>query len=141
MLQGPTLFKWYGFMERHIGAAGFQALIKKVCADQLLFAPSFIVVLLSTIGLSQGQTVPQVKDQLIETYPDVLISNYKVIFYQYQKFISSVLERFRRSALLSFVAVVASCAAFQFLLDSITVPSCCSSNCSYILEHISVLEN
>lgn len=69
-------------MERRIGAAGVQVLIKKVCADQLLFAPSFIVVLLSTIGLSQGQTVPQIKYQLMQTYPDVLISNYKVIFQQ-----------------------------------------------------------
>ncbi|KAK3907694.1 Protein Mpv17 [Frankliniella fusca] len=77
-LVGPSLHTWYGFMERHIGAAGVNALVKKVCADQLIFAPSFIVVLLSTIGLSQGKSVEQVKEQLTATYPDVLINNYKL---------------------------------------------------------------
>ncbi|XP_034232291.1 protein Mpv17-like [Thrips palmi] len=77
-LVGPSLFTWYGFMERRIGAAGTQALLKKVCADQLLFAPSFIVILLSTIGFSQGLNAKQVQDQLVSTYPDVLINNYKL---------------------------------------------------------------
>lgn len=75
---GPTLFKWYGIMERHIGATGAQAVLTKVAADQLLFAPSFIVVLLSTIGFSQGLNAKQVQDQLVATYPDVLINNYKL---------------------------------------------------------------
>lgn len=65
-------------MERHIGAAGATALLKKVGADQLLFAPSFIVVLLSTIGFTQGLNPKQIRDQLVATYPDILISNYKV---------------------------------------------------------------
>lgn len=77
-LVGPSLFTWYGFMERRLGAVGVQALVKKVCADQLIFAPSFIVVLLSTIGFSQGLSVAEVKNQLIENYPDVLINNYKL---------------------------------------------------------------
>lgn len=77
-LVGPSLHVWYGFMERHLGATGVKALVKKVCADQLIFAPSFIVVLLSVIGLSQGKSAVQVKEQLTATYPDVLINNYKL---------------------------------------------------------------
>lgn len=77
-LVGPSLFTWYGFMERRIGTAGTSTLLKKVCADQLLFAPSFIVVLLSTIGFSQGQSPKKVKEQLFATYPDILLNNYKL---------------------------------------------------------------
>lgn len=106
-------------MERRIGATGTQVLLKKVCADQLLFAPSFIVILLSTIGFSQGQNAKQVRDQLMSTYPDVLINNYKVsdgfiVVLLCSKFIDY-------NYVFVIVAVVASSSIVEFLSNTISV--------------------
>lgn len=52
--------------------------MKKVLCDQLLFAPTFLGVLLITIGLLQGSDIDSLKHKLKTNYFDILKNNYKV---------------------------------------------------------------
>lgn len=52
--------------------------MKKVAADQIIFAPVFLGTLVSTIGLLQGQTPSQIKTKLERDYVDLLVANYAI---------------------------------------------------------------
>lgn len=78
IFQGPATRTWYGILDKFIGSKGGLVAVKKVACDQLLFAPFFIVILLSTVGFMQGNDVNSIKKKLENEYPDILISNYKV---------------------------------------------------------------
>lgn len=52
--------------------------MKKVACDQLLFAPTFIAVLLVTIGICQGKDIEKLKVKMRNEYSDILVTNYKV---------------------------------------------------------------
>lgn len=79
IIQGPSTRTWYGILDKYIGSKGYTVGIKKVACDQLLFAPTFIAVLLVTIGTCQGKDVKQLKTKLASEYSDILINNYKVM--------------------------------------------------------------
>lgn len=53
--------------------------LKKVTYDQLLFAPVFLMVLLSVIGIFQGNELEDLQVKLREEYPEILLNNYKVM--------------------------------------------------------------
>ncbi|XP_044578301.1 protein Mpv17 [Cotesia glomerata] len=75
---GPSTRTWYGVLDKYIGSKGTVVALKKVAFDQLLFAPTFIVVLLSSIGLMQGNDINGIKTKLSNEYKDILINNYKL---------------------------------------------------------------
>ncbi|XP_011297995.1 protein Mpv17 [Fopius arisanus] len=75
---GPTTFTWYRLLDKHIGSKGGLVAAKKVACDQLLFAPCFIGVLLSSIGFMQGNSLNSVREKLQKEYLDILRNNYKV---------------------------------------------------------------
>lgn len=77
-MQGPATRTWYGILDKYIGSKGGLVVVKKVACDQILFAPTFIVILLSTIGLMQGNDITSIKKKLDNEYVDILINNYKV---------------------------------------------------------------
>ncbi|XP_033331782.1 mitochondrial inner membrane protein MPV17 isoform X1 [Megalopta genalis] len=77
-IAGPATRTWYGILDRYIGSKGGIIVLKKVCCDQLLFAPTFIFVLLSVIGILQGNDVEHLKAKLQNEYSDILRNNYKV---------------------------------------------------------------
>lgn len=77
-IAGPAMRTWYGILDKHIGSKGGLVVLKKVCCDQLFFAPSFLAVLLSTIGILQGNDLEQLKVKLRDEYPDILKNNYKL---------------------------------------------------------------
>lgn len=52
--------------------------MKKVLCDQLLFAPTFLSILLVSIGLLQGSNINSLKHKLETSYFEILINNYKV---------------------------------------------------------------
>lgn len=49
-----------------------------ILVDQLVFAPAFLGVLISSIGLLQGAKPHEVQKKLEREYPDILIANYKL---------------------------------------------------------------
>jgi protein Mpv17 len=65
-------------LDKHIGSKGYSVAIKKVACDQLFFAPTFIAVLLVTIGICQGKNIEKLKMKLKNEYGDILKNNYKV---------------------------------------------------------------
>ncbi|KOX78146.1 Protein Mpv17 [Melipona quadrifasciata] len=77
-LTGPVTRTWYGILDKHIGSKGGIVVLKKVSCDQLLFAPAFLIVLLSAIGILQGNDLEQLKKKLYGEYPDILKNNYKL---------------------------------------------------------------
>lgn len=79
-IAGPATRTWYGILHRYIGSAGGVVVLKKVCCDQLLFAPTFIFVLLSVIGILQGNDREHLKEKIKNEYPEILKNNYKVMF-------------------------------------------------------------
>ncbi|XP_001607629.1 protein Mpv17 isoform X1 [Nasonia vitripennis] len=78
VIAGPATRTWYGILDRHFGSKGATAVLKKVTCDQFLFAPTFIVVLLSAIGLSQGNDMKSIKLKLEDEYLEILKNNYKL---------------------------------------------------------------
>lgn len=78
IFQGPAVRTWYGILDKYIGSKGGLVTIKKVAIDQILFAPTFIVVLLTTIGVMQGNDATSIKNKLKNEYTDILWNNYKV---------------------------------------------------------------
>ena len=49
-----------------------------MAADQLMFAPSFVVVFVSTMGALNGEKVQDIKKRLDRDALNILITNYKV---------------------------------------------------------------
>lgn len=70
---------WYGVLDKYIGSKGSSIAMKKVVCDQLFFAPTFLAILLVTIGICQGKDIEKLKIKLTNEYKDILINNYKVI--------------------------------------------------------------
>lgn len=52
--------------------------LKKVACDQLLFAPSFLVVFVANINLINGNSLDHVKKELSSHYGDLVIANWKL---------------------------------------------------------------
>ncbi|KZC05148.1 Protein Mpv17 [Dufourea novaeangliae] len=77
-IAGPVTRTWYEILDKHIGSKGGTVVFKKVCYDQLLFAPTFLLVLLSAIGFLQGNDIQNLKVKLGNEYTDILKSNYKI---------------------------------------------------------------
>ncbi|XP_054014112.1 protein Mpv17 [Hylaeus anthracinus] len=77
-IAGPVTRTWYGILDKYIGSKGGVVVLKKVCYDQIFFAPSFLLVLLSVIGMFKENSAENVKTKLKNEYPDILKNNYKV---------------------------------------------------------------
>ncbi|XP_034183703.1 mitochondrial inner membrane protein MPV17 [Osmia lignaria lignaria] len=77
-IAGPVTRTWYGLLDKYIGSKGGVVALKKVCCDQLIFAPIFIGVLLTIIGILQQNDLESLKMKLRDQYPDILKNNYKL---------------------------------------------------------------
>ncbi|KAF7269955.1 hypothetical protein GWI33_017045 [Rhynchophorus ferrugineus] len=76
---GPTLTVWYRLLARRFGtAATSSAALKKMSFDQLVFAPSFLVIFIANVNLLNGKNVDEIKNELFEKYPDIVVNNWKV---------------------------------------------------------------
>ncbi|KAA0196634.1 hypothetical protein HAZT_HAZT003016 [Hyalella azteca] len=76
--QGPTLKVWYGYLDRWFGAQGRRGAFKKVLVDQALFAPTFTVVFLTSLGVLQRKSFGQIKEQIKRDYVDIVLAGYMV---------------------------------------------------------------
>lgn len=73
---GPTATKWFQFLQNHVNlSTPKQTLIARVAADQLVFAPIMIRVLLSSLSLMEGG---RPRDKLQHTYWKVLQANWSI---------------------------------------------------------------
>lgn len=77
-LAGPATRTWYGILDKYIGSKGGTVVVKKVLCDQLLFAPTFLCVLLVSIGFLQGSDIDSLKHKLKSSYFQILMNNYKI---------------------------------------------------------------
>lgn len=75
---GPATRTWYGILDKYIGSKGGTVVVKKVLCDQLLFAPTFLAILLVSIGALQGNDVDSLKLKLRNDYLEILTNNYKL---------------------------------------------------------------
>ncbi|XP_011871962.1 PREDICTED: protein Mpv17 isoform X2 [Vollenhovia emeryi] len=77
-ISGPATTTWYRVLDRYIGSKGHSVAIKKVACDQTFFAPSFLAVLLVTIGICQGKDIEGLKIKMANEYTEILTNNYKL---------------------------------------------------------------
>lgn len=78
-LKGPAIRGWYNLLDHNIKSIGLKGVLLKVAADQILFAPTFLVVFLSTMGALNGETVEKVSDRMKQDFSEVLFTNWKVV--------------------------------------------------------------
>ncbi len=73
---GPAAATWYKFLQRNVNLASPNATVAaRVACDQLLFAPTFIGVFLSSMALLEGGSP---REKLDKNYTTALSSNYLV---------------------------------------------------------------
>ncbi|XP_013166936.1 PREDICTED: protein Mpv17 [Papilio xuthus] len=75
---GPALRAWYGFLNKYIGSKGKTVALKKVFVDQAVFAPSFLLFILVTLGVMQGKPLELIEKDIQTNYLDILKTNYYV---------------------------------------------------------------
>lgn len=70
---------WYGVLDKYVvGDKGTIVTLKKVALDQLCFAPIFIPIMLTTLGVVQTLDIQESLKRTKRDYVDVLITNYKL---------------------------------------------------------------
>lgn len=52
--------------------------LKKVALDQLVFAPSFLMVFLTNLNLLNGRSLRDTKEDLSSNYLDIMVANWKL---------------------------------------------------------------
>ncbi|XP_063546243.1 protein Mpv17 [Cydia strobilella] len=75
---GPALRIWYGVLQKYIGKQGKAVALKKVFIDQAIFAPTFLFMILATVGTMQGKNWDTVQTDMKANYVDVLKTNYLI---------------------------------------------------------------
>ena len=79
IFQGPAIRGWYNILDRYIKSSGVKGVLLKVSVDQLFFAPTFLIVFLSTMGTLNGESPEQISARVQQDLPEILVSNWKVI--------------------------------------------------------------
>ncbi|KAI1484505.1 hypothetical protein F5X96DRAFT_663943 [Biscogniauxia mediterranea] len=73
---GPAATTWFGILQRHVVLRNKNAeMLARVAADQLLFAPTFIGVFLSSMAVMEGGSP---KEKLDRSYMPALQTNYLI---------------------------------------------------------------
>lgn len=75
---GPILRTWYIILDKVYKGTGTLVAAKKLATDQLCFAPAFLTVFVSVMGLLRGDSQGEIKDKLKRDFKPILITNYKI---------------------------------------------------------------
>ena len=67
-----------------------KGVLLKVSVDQLLFAPTFLVIFLSTMGTLNGEGPEQISTRVKQDFPEILVTNWKVVILKYFTFVSYI---------------------------------------------------
>lgn len=76
-LVGPTLHYWFRILGRLVLGNNLTAVVYRVAIDQLLFAPVFISVILSSILVLEGRP-EKIPEKLRQDWLDIVCTNYAV---------------------------------------------------------------
>ncbi|KAJ8940165.1 hypothetical protein NQ318_019374 [Aromia moschata] len=77
-LVGPASSRWYKILSKTFGEEGSSVALKKVAADQLIFAPVFMVIFMIALNGLRGKDWEHIRKELNAKYFDLLINNYKI---------------------------------------------------------------
>ena len=73
---GPAATTWFGILQRHVVLRSANAtILARVACDQLLFAPTFIGVFLSSMAVLEGGSP---REKLRKNYFNALRANYMI---------------------------------------------------------------
>ncbi|KAF7265227.1 hypothetical protein GWI33_021336 [Rhynchophorus ferrugineus] len=79
VLVGPAVSAWYILLQRQFGhERNLRTTLCKMCCDQLLFAPMFLVVFITSLELIHDSKPGHIKQAFKNTYMDILLTNWKV---------------------------------------------------------------
>lgn len=75
---GPGLRTWYIILERLVQGAGRTVALKKMLLDQLIWAPSFLAMFISTVSVLNGKNTKEIKEKFRNDYVDMMKVNYAI---------------------------------------------------------------
>lgn len=75
-LMGPLLHGWYLTLARLFPGTGAATAVKRVMADQLIFAPLFIPFFFSILAIYDGKSFDELKEQLRTKWLSTLLANW-----------------------------------------------------------------
>lgn len=74
----PCVRTWYLTLEKIVKFPGPKGAFSKMCLDQSLFAPCFIVVFVSAASTLNGLSSQELVNNLRRDYTDILLTNWKI---------------------------------------------------------------
>lgn len=77
-MKGPACATWFKVLAKYVGTKGSAVALKKVVLDQLFFAPTMMLIFLTTLNTIHRKPLSETKAHIIQNYPDIMIANYKV---------------------------------------------------------------
>eukprot|EP00794_Sanderia_malayensis_P012294 gene12294-13562_t len=75
-LIGPGLRTWYIILDKLVKGTGGSTALKKMAMDQLIWAPSFLVMFFSAVNVLNGKSAKEMKEVLKHDYLNALKVNY-----------------------------------------------------------------
>jgi len=74
----PCVRSWFLVLERAIPLSCCKGSLAKMVLDQGLYAPCYIIMFISTVGVLQGLGKEDIKDKLKEEYVNIMKANYAI---------------------------------------------------------------
>jgi len=78
LLCGAPLHYWYGFLAQKFPGQTLAAATSRLAIDQLVFAPTFIPIFMSSVLLLEGKTRAEIENKVKSEYVGALKANYAV---------------------------------------------------------------
>ena len=75
-LVAPALHNWYNALNRNFPGSSFVPIVKRILADQILFAPIFLPVFMGSMLLLEGK--PDPIGEISRSYWSILIANWSI---------------------------------------------------------------
>jgi protein Mpv17 len=76
LLVGGGLHVWYGSLERIVTASGTKGIVLRTLLDQFAFAPPFIFLVLTTLGVLVTGDVKRSVDETSAKWPHAVVTNW-----------------------------------------------------------------
>ncbi|XP_074656557.1 mitochondrial inner membrane protein Mpv17-like [Tubulanus polymorphus] len=77
-LAGPVIRKWYVTLDKLFPGTTKVTAFKKMAADQIFFAPTFLFGFLTIMSAGQGKSSLEIQEKINQDYFQMLLNSYKV---------------------------------------------------------------